>query len=79
MERTKILEKVALACKEVFEYGGQIDETINLITDLGCDSLKMLIFVNEIEDSFSISLQLDESKNMKTVGDVCDVVAKYIG
>ena len=75
MERNEILSKVINICNEVFEdVKSTICEETLLNEDLGCDSLKKLIFINELENAFSISFKLDDSINMKSISDVINSI-----
>ena len=75
MNRSEILNKIIEVCNDVFDdVLVQITDDTLLVEDLGCDSLKKLIFINELENVFSITFKLDDSINMSTISDVIDIV-----
>lgn len=73
-----IKEKVFEIIKDISEKE-EIQETDSLETDVGLDSLKMVMLLIDIEESFGI--ELDESDmnpfDLKTVNDVIKLVKKY--
>ena len=79
MDRVSILAKLIEVCNEIFdENEKEITENTSLNEDLGCDSLKKLIFINELESKFNISFMLEDSMKMNTISDVCDIIEKYL-
>ena len=46
--------------------------------DLGGDSLDLMVVVMEIEKAFNISITDEEIEKAKTVGDICDMVERYV-
>jgi acyl carrier protein len=46
--------------------------------DLGGDSLDLMVVVMEIEKAFNISITDEEIEKAKTVGDIFDLVEKYV-
>lgn len=47
-----------------------------LTTDIGVDSLNMMLLAITVEDEFGI--QFDTTKELKTVGDICDFVETHM-
>jgi acyl carrier protein len=47
----------------------KLQENTDLIADLGLDSLKVMTLVEEVEDSFDISIPLNILANVRTVKD----------
>ena len=79
MERKMILSNVIEVCNDVFDDESvAIGESTLLVDDLGCDSIKKLIFINMLSSKFGITLKLDDSLKMNTISDVCDIVEKYL-
>ena len=80
MKREAIVEKV-IACIE--KMGGeklsQRDETLNLVNDLGFDSLDAVEFVMELEQAFNIRISNSEayqiSSKISTVSGVVDFIS----
>jgi acyl carrier protein len=46
--------------------------------DLGGDSLDLVVVLMEIEKDFSISVSDEDADQVKTVGDICDMVERYV-
>ena len=51
-----------------------IDLNSSVVEDTGLDSVSIMDFVMEIEDEFDITIPLDRIAEMRTVGDLADVV-----
>jgi len=51
-----------------------IDLDSSVVEDTGLDSVSIMDFVMEIEDEFDITIPLDRIAEMRTVGDLADVV-----
>lgn len=54
-----------------------IDKEATLAT-YGLDSLDVVEFILELEDKFGISFEADETKDIKTIGDLLSLVEKKI-
>ena len=48
----------------------------SVVEDTGLDSVSVMDFVMELEDEFDISVPLDQIAEVRTVGDLADVVHK---
>lgn len=57
---------------------GQVDVTpTSIITaDLGIDSLAVMEIVAELEDTYDLTFPDEDLPNVKTVGDVIEMIAK---
>lgn len=53
----------------------EINETTELIGDLGIDSPRALQVLVELEDTLDIEVEDEEVANLRTVGDILSVVA----
>lgn len=51
-----------------------ISDELNLKDDLKVDSLDLVEIVMDIEDEYGISISNDQAVNIKTVGDLFDIV-----
>lgn len=72
-------EIVKFLTKRVYEYYGRtvvVDEQQALV-DLGLDSLDLIEIWIDLESYFKIDIPEEESKNIKTVKDIIDLVNKY--
>lgn len=55
----------------------EIDRNATLAT-YGLDSLDVVEFILELEDKFNISFETEETQNIKTIGDLLDLVEKKL-
>lgn len=87
LRRTGDLEGLPLIVRGVIaryvgrEYHSKLDQAsgdLRLIEDLGVDSLTMLEIVMLAEEVLPISLSNDDLRDLKTVGDVQDFVARKL-
>jgi len=53
-----------------------IGEDTQLTGDLELDSLKIMEMLTDAEDAFDISIPINEVSDVKTVGDLADVIQK---
>ena len=53
----------------------EIDKNATLAT-YGLDSLDVVEFILELEDKFSISFEAEDTKDIKTIGDLLNLVEK---
>ena len=49
----------------------------NLFNDLGADSLDVVELLMILEHEFNVKLSEDDTANVKTVGDLYDMIEKY--
>ncbi len=56
----------------------EIQESHDLIADLGFDSLDVIEATMEIEEQFDISVPDDQAENIHTVGDIVDGVLRLL-
>lgn len=72
-----MLEKLTEIIREYTENDKiSIDTNTVLIADLGLSSLDLVNLICAVEDEFSIEIPDRELKNLKTVGDVIEVVER---
>ena len=79
MERSEILEKVRRMVAE--KLGIDLDdvkEDVNIIGDLGADSLDLVDIVMYVEDTFGIRVEDEELEKIKTLKDIVDGIAKKL-
>ncbi len=65
-----ILPKILETLKPFATKGGNIQETTELVSDLGLDSLQVMQILLKIEDHFDISIPLNNLPNIRTVKDL---------
>ena len=77
MTKEEVLAKVQeIAAEQLDVDKEEIVLTANIKDDLDADSLAVFEIMNELEDSFDIQLDADES--IQTIGDVVDYVQKQL-
>ncbi len=69
------LAVLAILARETDIAASEINETTELVGDLGIDSPRALQVLVEIEDKLDIEINDDEVANLHTVGDILKVVA----
>lgn len=73
--RAKLIE---LMEAETGESYANLDESKNLRTDLGLDSVDVVSIVSQIERHFRIRLAQTELEKLATVGDVLNLLCKKL-
>ena len=71
-------EKVIEVIKDNTSVGMDISLDMHLTNDLEIDSLDMLMIVNTLEDEYSIEVETDCLKDLKTVEDVVEKVNQML-
>ncbi len=73
-------EKVLAVVSKNIETKQDLDLYKKLIDDLGVDSLDTMMIINGLEDEFGISINEDDFKDIKTIGDIVTALRqKYPG
>ena len=57
----------------------RVKEDSSFTEDLGADSLDIVDLLTDLEDNLGIVIPQDELKDVKTVGQLCEVVEKIKG
>lgn len=57
---------------------GEVKNEADFREDLGGDSLDLVMVVMKIEHEFRISVTDEEADQVKTVGDICNMVERYV-
>jgi acyl carrier protein len=65
----EIVNQLFELLKPSVKDGTKLEENTDLIADLGLDSLKVMTLVEEVEDSFDISIPLNILASVRTVKD----------
>jgi len=74
----KTQEKVIEVIRENTNWDGDLTMDMHLTVDLGIDSLDMMMIVNELEDAYSIEVEKDCLKDLKTVGNVIEKLDQLV-
>lgn len=79
MKRSEVFEKLIDICRDVFEDESLvITETTTAADVEGWDSLRHLILVNEIEETYEIVFILDEVARSKNIGELLNALMKHL-
>ncbi len=79
MTRGRILEKVNIICKDVFDNENLTITDATTANDVEeWDSLAHLSLVTEIMREFSVKLTLDEINNSRNIGELIDAVLRHL-
>ncbi len=79
MDRAATSEKIAALIKPFNKKGTEITDAISFAGDLEFDSLTVMDFVAEIEDSFDIIISMNLQAEIETYGQLVDAVVKLQG
>ena len=64
---------------------GSVDSSVELasntdfVSDLGLESIQVLEFIMEVEEHFDIAIDLESLSDVRTVGELAEVVAAAVG
>lgn len=68
--RKKIIETII----EVTDTEEEVTEETLVVHELGLSSMEVLVMIGELEDIFGVDLNMKQSGNVKTVGQLCDMI-----
>lgn len=68
--QTRVLELLG----EKIDPARKIDLDSNVLEDTGLDSVSVMDIVMEIEDEFDITIPLDRTAEVRTIGDLANAV-----
>jgi len=78
MDQNEILEKVKLIIQNQIVKKRMPLAFDTLLNDIeGWDSLKHVMAVAEVEQAFKVKIDFLELLELKTIGDICQVVAQH--
>ncbi len=79
MTRQDIEKKVTDILVDKLGVGPEeVKNDANFEDDLGGDSLDLVVVVVELEKDLHISVTDEEADQVKTVGEICDMVERYV-
>ncbi len=76
MDRAATAEKIAALIAPFNKKGVEINDTSSFAGDLEFDSLTVMDFVAEIEDSFDIIISMNLQAEIETFGQLVDAVVR---
>lgn len=78
MPKEEIFNKIAEILADRFELKTeQITNTLNFKEDLNADSIDIVEFVLELEDTFGAEITDEAAENLVTVGDAVDYISEH--
>ena len=78
MTTAAIREDVFKVVAESTETEAAITEETGLIQDMGLSSIEVMILVSDLEEHFNIRIAASRLRNVRTVGDLCGIVADIL-
>ncbi len=75
-DRTEMFERLAGLIAPFNKKGADVTETTTFAGDLEWDSLTVMDFVAEVEDSFDIIISMNLQAEIENVGQLVDAVKK---
>ena len=79
MDRAATAEKIAALIEPFNKKGVEIADSSTFAGDLEFDSLTVMDFVAEIEDSFDIIISMNQQAEIENYGQLIDAVVKLQG
>ena len=77
MNREEILERLTSVIREIMcDDSVEVTEEMNLIDDLGLDSLEAMELMMEVENEFGVEIPQDDISNFVKVQDFIDYLEK---
>lgn len=77
MSREEILERLTSVIREIMcDDSVEVTEEMNLIDDLGLDSLEAMELMMEVENEFGVEIPQDDISNFVKVQDFIDYLEK---
>jgi acyl carrier protein len=78
LSKEEIFNKIAEILADRFELKTeQITNTLNFKEDLNADSIDIVEFVLELEDTFGAEITDEAAENLVTVGDAVDYISEH--
>ena len=56
----------------------ELRDDLHLITQMGLSSVEIMLLISDLEDQFAIELPISELRDVATVGQLCQVVARVV-
>jgi acyl carrier protein len=78
-DRSEMFQKIKDLIEPFNKKGVELSETTTFAGDLEWDSLTVMDFVAEVEDSFDIVISMNMQAEIETVGQLVDAVTKLMG
>lgn len=79
MKATEILGEIELLAAEHLGINEPISMEMDLVEDLGLDSLKLLTLAVQVENRFRICIDSEDEEMIRTVADLVRVIEARLG
>ncbi len=80
MNEQEIFDKIAAILQDHFQLAeGQVTRELNFKKDLDADSIDIVEFVLELEDTFNAEIPDEDAENIQTVGDAVSYIMAHQG
>ena len=76
MDRAEVDQKIRSLIEPFNKKGVEISDSTTFANDLEFDSLTVMDFVAEIEDTFDIIISMNQQAEIETYGQLVDAVTK---
>lgn len=78
MNENEILEKITAIIEERFDVTADVvQKETSFKDDLDADSIELVEFVLELEDTFGAEISDEDAEKIETVGDAVDYIAAH--
>ncbi|MCI1283822.1 acyl carrier protein [Lacticaseibacillus songhuajiangensis] len=78
MSEQEIFDKISAILQDHFQLeAGQVTKELNFKKDLDADSIDIVEFVLELEDTFNAEIPDDDAESIQTVGDAVAYIAAH--
>ena len=74
----KMISDIIALIAPLVPEGQQLTADTDLVADLGFDSLKVMRLLEDVEDSYDVSIPLNILPEIRTIGDFCDQLKRII-
>ena len=78
MDRAEVDQKIRSLIEPFNKKGVEISDSTTFANDLEFDSLTVMDFVAEIEDTFDIIISMNQQAEIETYGQLVDAVKKLV-
>ena len=78
MKATRTKRIIAIVTEIALHDPATIGTSTHLYSDLGLDSLSALELLVAIEDEFSVEIDTDAAKRIRTVGDLVELISVLV-
>lgn len=74
MDQEKVIRRVMQVIRESTETEEELSENTTLYEELGLASVELYVLLCDLEDAFGITISAAALREVRTVGEICQVV-----